>query len=234
MERKEELASRIQMFFPQITISDFEFSREEIHNIIKFQKLQLLFIDASIPDLNYNILLSDLFKEKCEVILITKANNSDNKYCTHFGVSGLIYLPINTANIVVTIRTILQKINLLNSKLFVKEIEKASATENIVGIPTLSGIEYINTRNIIRCEGLQKCSRVITVDRKNIISSYSIGNFSELLKPYGFELVHRSHLINLAKVIRYSREGFIYLTDNSRVPLARRKKTEFLGLWSCL
>jgi len=104
-------------------------------------------------------------------------------------------------------------------------------TMKFVGIPTLDGVEYINTESIVRCEGIQKCSRVINEDRNDIISSYSLGNFAELLKPFGFELVHRSHLINLKKVRRYTREGYIHLSDNSRVPLARRKKTDFLGLW---
>lgn len=99
----------------------------------------------------------------------------------------------------------------------------------LIGIPTIEGLEFIATEKIIRCEGLQKCTLIITTEKSNIISSYNIGKFANLLEENGFFSCHRSHLINLQYVKKYTREGYIFFSANSKpVPLARRKRCEFL------
>lgn len=100
----------------------------------------------------------------------------------------------------------------------------------LVGIPTIEGMEFIDTEKIIRCEGLQKCTLIITTEKSDIISSYNIGKFVTLLEESGFFYCHRSHLINLRFVKKYTREGYIFFSANSKpVPLARRKKCAFLN-----
>lgn len=100
----------------------------------------------------------------------------------------------------------------------------------LVGIPTIEGLEFIDTEKIIRCEGLQKCTLVVTTEKSDIISSYNIGKFVDLLQESGFFHCHRSHLINLQFVKKYTREGYIFFSTNSKpVPLARRKRCAFLG-----
>lgn len=100
----------------------------------------------------------------------------------------------------------------------------------LIGIPTIEGLEFIDTDKIIRCEGLQKCTLIVTTEKTDIISSYNIGKFVDLLEENGFFHCHRSHLINLQYVKKYTREGYIFFSANSKpVPLARRKRSAFLG-----
>ena len=75
---------------------------------------------------------------------------------------------------------------------------------------------------------MQKCTRIITNTKTDIISSYNIGEFKKLLEPYGFFVTHKSHLINLTYVKHYRREGTIILKDNSSVPVSKRRKAIFL------
>lgn len=101
----------------------------------------------------------------------------------------------------------------------------------LVGVPTIEGIEFVDIDQVIRCEGLQKCTLIVTTEKSDIISSYSIGKFADLLQKDGFFPCHRSHLINLKFVKKYTREGYIFFSAASKpVPLARRRKCEFLGL----
>ena len=100
--------------------------------------------------------------------------------------------------------------------------------KNKIGIATLEGIEFIRVEEVIRCEGLQRCTNVVVQNRKNMVSSYNLGEFIKLLENYGFYSPHRSHLINLSHVHRYDREGIILMTDQSAIPVSRRKKQEFL------
>ncbi|HKK78351.1 MAG TPA: LytTR family DNA-binding domain-containing protein, partial [Phaeodactylibacter sp.] len=63
---------------------------------------------------------------------------------------------------------------------------------------------------------------------KTLYSSYNIGEFVRLLEPYGFFQVHRSHLVNLNRIVRYNREGMVTLEDDSSVPVSKRRRSEFL------
>lgn len=100
----------------------------------------------------------------------------------------------------------------------------------LVGIPTMDCMEFIDTEKIIRCEGLQKCTLIVTTEKSDLISSYNLGKFVGLLKENGFFQCHRSHLINLKFVKKYTREGYIFFNASSKpVPLARRRKYDFLN-----
>ena len=101
---------------------------------------------------------------------------------------------------------------------------------DLIGIPTMEGYEFIPAHKIIRCEGLQKCTRVVTQDRSDIVSSYNLGVFKKILQPFGFFLPHKSFLINLSLIKKFHKERTITMIDNAYVPLARRKRNDFLNL----
>ena len=91
-----------------------------------------------------------------------------------------------------------------------------------------NGIEFVSINEIIRCEGIQGCTKAIFRHRKPLISSYNLGEFRQLLENYGFFSVHKSHLVNLSHIQRYDNEGFVMMSDGEKVPVARRKRTEFM------
>jgi two-component system LytT family response regulator len=98
----------------------------------------------------------------------------------------------------------------------------------ILGIPTLEGFEFIHISEIIRCEGLQKCTRIITTEKSDMISSYNLGEFRRILEPHGFFSPHKSHLINLKYIRKYNREGSITMNNGTYVPVSKRRKKDFL------
>lgn len=109
-------------------------------------------------------------------------------------------------------------------------IVKSPIQDELIGIPTMEGYEFITVKSIIRCEGLKKCTRVIICERSNIISSYNLGEFKKMLEPLGFFLPHRSYLINLSLIKKYHKEGTITMYDGFPIPLARRRKEDFLRM----
>ena len=98
---------------------------------------------------------------------------------------------------------------------------------DLFGIPTIGGMEFLKAKEIIRCEGMQRLTKVHTVDGV-LLSSYNIGEFCRLLCGFGFFSPHKSHLINLQYLRRYHTNGAITLRDGACVPLARRRREMFL------
>ncbi len=110
-----------------------------------------------------------------------------------------------------------------------EQLSRYNQPLHIIGVPTLEGFEFLHIEDIIRCEGLQKCTRIITTEKTDMISSYNLGEFRKILEPHGFFSPHKSHLINLKYIRKYSREGTIIMNNGSWVPVSKRRKKEFLN-----
>jgi len=116
----------------------------------------------------------------------------------------------------------------VNCRQLLAQLHRQSPPNNLVGIPTMEGMEFLKIDEIIRCEGLHQFTRVVITEGPGIISSYNIGKFGELLLPYGFFAPHKSHLINLQHLRKYTVEGTILMRDGSVAPVSRRRRGAFL------
>lgn len=108
-----------------------------------------------------------------------------------------------------------------------QQLEKSkdfAADNPVIGIPTIEGCEFLYIKDVIKCEGLQSYTRIITRNRSDIICSNNIGELKKKLEPFGFFVPHKSYLINPEEMAKYSKEGIIIMKDGSQVPLARRRK----------
>lgn len=68
---------------------------------------------------------------------------------------------------------------------------------------------------------------VVGVERKELLSDKSIGEWEQELKNDNFVRVHKSYIVNLRYVVKAG--SAIVLKDGTSVPLARRRKKEFEG-----
>lgn len=229
-EKCDKIINLINTHCPKLSIDQVSNYRSFTLDAVSGDSDQIVLYDVpTFTDLD-DTLIQKMGQKRCSNILISQ--KQEFKYWNSFkSLSGVINRPINEAEFAITVNNTADKLE-LEQKL--KEIENnfvESFPRDIIGIPTMDGFEYVKIDSIVRCEGLQRCTRIVTSDRSDIISAYPIGRFKSLLRGNSFYLSHRSHLINLKKVIRYSREGYIFLNDSSKVPLARRNKTEFVAQW---
>jgi len=230
-EKCDRIINLLETYCPKLKINQVSNFQTFAVDSISEENDHIVLCDLpSFTDLEHSF-IQRMEQKRCRTILISK--NQEYKYLNSFKyISGVINRPINEAEFVITVKNTIDKLE-LEQKL--KEIEQSNQVkfpQDVVGVPTMEGFEYLKIDTIVRCEGLQRCTRVVSTGRQDIISAYPIGQFKSLLKGHSFYLSHRSHLINLKKVIRYSREGYIFLSDSSRVPLARRNKGEFISRWN--
>lgn len=150
------------------------------------------------------------------------------------GASGYIVKPLKECEVVAALRYCIH--HRLQSQLIDQQASKElkrDREQQLICIPTIEGADFLFPKEIIRCEGLQKCTRIVSTERSDIISSYHIGVFRELLDGLGFVQPHKSHLVNMKHIRKYLREGTLYMSDGSTVPVSRRRKCDlFNGLKS--
>ena len=103
-------------------------------------------------------------------------------------------------------------------------------TPTRITLSTQQGRHIVALADIIRCETSGSYTTFYLVGNKKIMVSKSLKNYDELLLPPQFFRIHQSHTVNISFVSTYLKEGFLLLKDNTQLPVAQRKKEEFLRL----
>jgi two-component system LytT family response regulator len=217
---------------PEIHISCKTDSMEKVPYQFMEPRPELMFLDVDNMKNGDMEMVGKFVSADYEVIFVTSTADHALE-AIKYGAAGYIVKPVKKSDFVRTVNTALRKIRRKEEQARDKQIiEKLSGQppgkNHILGIPTLEGFEFLRIDEIIRCEGLQKCTRIITTNKTDLISSYNLGEFRKLLEPFGFFSPHKSHLINLKYIHKYNREGSIIMHNGSDVPVAKRRKKDFL------
>lgn len=97
-------------------------------------------------------------------------------------------------------------------------------------LKTADDIFLVKIADIIHAEADQTYCTFITLGGERIMVSRPLGDFEEMLSPFNFMRVHRSHMVNLRQVKRFHKAegGNLIMSDGSSVPVAFRKREVLL------
>lgn len=217
---------------PTVVIAGKARDVKEGLQLIEQLKPDLIFLDIVMPRASGFDLVQQLPAEhSLEIVFVT---SFDEFALDAIRCCALAYIikPIQTDELVKAVhlasQRIGQRVSYERSQALIHNLNSQQVDNKRIGIPNEKGLEFVVVGNIIRCEGLDGCTRIVLKESKSIISSYNIGEFRKLLAYDHFFTVHKSHLINLNEIIRYDREGTILMRDQQAVPVSRRRRQEFL------
>jgi two-component system LytT family response regulator len=215
--------------FPEITIRGEASNYCEACELIRAINPVLVFSEMNVFNKSTTSLPAENSHRSYEIIYISD-RSEDAMIAIRQDACGFLLKPLNVDDIVISVASAIRKLSERSNYCKVHPHDSAFLPHTkLIGIPTMEGIDFLHVHEIVRCEGLQKSTRIVSTRRSNLISAYNIGEFRKLLEEYGFFSCHKSHLINLMHIKKYTREGFVYLSDNTAIPLARRKRLEFLN-----
>jgi two-component system LytT family response regulator len=150
-----------------------------------------------------------------------------------FEVSAIDYLlkPISISKVQAAIEKaiktrgqnkIIEQVAALKENLSVQPLQK-------IGLPLSDGLQFIKMDDLLYFEADGSYTHVITAKEKFLVCK-KIKEFDELLQNDNrFYRVHRSYLVNILKITKYSKkEGATLIFENHKViPVAREKKSDF-------
>lgn len=226
------LKEKLNVFCPQINVIGELKDIVEIQMFIQLEAPQLIFFDISAHSENSKIYtIINLDRKDYEVIFLIEKEHPAFSDIKKMGYRYILK-PIDDKELIHCTYSaqeiIEQKIKNHHNQQMIQNLIAQNQGKRRIGIPTMKGLEFVSIDEIVRCQGLQKCTKVVLLDGSTIVSSYSIGEFHKFLKSYGFFPTHKSHLVNLIHIQRYEKDGIITMTDLSSVPVSRRKRTAFL------
>lgn len=228
---RKVLQIKLEQFCPDVRIAAMAENIDEAYAQILEHNAQLIFLDISMPGGSGFDLLDRFEKIEFEIIFVTGFNDY---VLNALKVSAVDYLlkPVITDELIAAVNKAKERIadrkkiemyhNLKHN------LHHIGEQDTKIAIPGAAHYDFIKIGHIIRCEGWQKYTRIYLKDGSCLVSSYNLGVFKDMLETYGFYSTHKSHLINTQKIVRYLKEGWVLMSDDTEVPVARRKKEDFV------
>lgn len=225
----ESLALKISKFFPEINITHkFQNPQKAVIEINK-NTPHLLFLDIEMPVLSGFDLLSKIENPIFEIIFVTAYNEFAIDAIKHCAI-GYIVKPIDNDELINAInnaiKNIHQKTAFEKNSLLLENL--TASNKSTIVVPTQKGLVFFKTSEIVRFEGIDGYTKIILSNNSSILSSYSIGKFTQKNNLSQFFLVHKSHFINLNHLNEYLNEGYVLMTNNDKIPIAKSKRKAFL------
>jgi two-component system LytT family response regulator len=209
-------------------------SVDEGLKIIENSNPDLVLLDISMPDGTGFDLLDKIKKIDFEVIFITAYSEFAIKA---FKYSAFDYLmkPISSQDLIAAISRIpgTGKVdNTIDYKILKSNLLSNSESGlRTIALPDQNGFAIIEVDKIVRCEGLRNYTRIIFKEGEEKVVSRTLLEFENLLTPLGFIRIHRSHLVNLANVVRYikAQGGMVELKTGELLKVSSKYKGDLLN-----
>ncbi len=226
------IRSIIEEYCPKLEVVGTGHSAKEGSKLIINKTPDLVFLDVEMPHGSGFDLLANFPDKTFDVIFITAFNHYAIQ-AIKFSAVDYILKPININEFISAVDKVLDKkaSNDYRNANFKTLLENVRSTlPSKLAIPTSNGMEYLNTKEIIRVEADRSYSWFYLKDHRKILVSRNLKEYQELLTDRNFFRTHNSHLINLEYVKKYIRSegGAIELIDGSQVPISRGKRDLFL------
>jgi two-component system LytT family response regulator len=221
----EVLKLLLKYHCPEVEIMGQAEEINEAVDLIKDKQPDLIFLDIEISDGTCFEILEQVKAYNFHLVLVT-AHSEYAVKAFRYSVIDYLLKPVD----IIELKEAVGKVKTLmaekrNSSRIESEMTAAKLT---IRVPHQHGAVFIKMLDIIRLEAEGAYTRIIT-DKREYLVSHNIKMFETILDMNFFARVHRSHIINVAKV-RKIIDGKIVLaelTDDSRIEISRRMKNTF-------
>ncbi len=224
------LSSLLEKFCPEVTI--VASCANVPDGVLAINKLRpmLVFLDIDMPEYNGFELLNFFREVDFEIIFVTAYNEFALKA---FEVSAVDYLlkPVDIDKLKAAITKASQRLgsSQITDKLEVLKSAFSSNPFTKIALPLADGLHFVNTNDIMYLEADGAYTEVWLNDGSKQVVSKKLKFFEDILekKPNYFRS-HRSYIVNINYVKKYSKSDNLLLLDNGKTLLiSRERKSDF-------
>lgn len=235
---RKALQKLISDYCPNIQLVGACSSGEEALNVIRKERPPILFLDIEIAQAgsaftNSFELLAKLPKYNFELVFVTAHEHYALQALRAHAV-GYVLKPISISDLIEATDEAILK---LSSEMsagrtndLVSFVQDRDALPTKIWIHSQKDILPINISNITRLEADGKYTDIHCDDGKKITSSKNLGEFTSMLSEDVFIKIHRSHIVNIDHIVKFSRSegGYVVSKDGATLPVSRNGKERLL------
>lgn len=231
---RNTLATMLSRYCSGITVAAAAANMHDGLEAIAAEAPELVFLDVSMPGGSGFDLLEQLSFIPFEIIFTTAYNEYALQAIKASAVDYLLK-PLNIQELQQAVQKatvrITEKRQLQQAQRLLRQDER-KITDRIA-IPVGNGLQFVPLQQIVRLSAKGSYTEIYMAGT-HILSSKPLKDYEDILPPGSFFRAHHSHIINLAYISHYHRGdgGYVTMQDGSVIDISRRKKKEFLGLFS--
>lgn len=194
----------------------------------------IVFLDVQMPRQNGFHLLDRIAQPPGFEIIFTTAYDQYALRAIRAGAADYLLKPVDILELQDAVNRVLERVKNRTQHPGWRVIAENQAAEDLLTqkltLPTADGFFVARYQEIVRCEADRNYTWFYLRNGRKILVSKTLKTFEELLPEVAFMRVHKSHIINLNEVIRYSRgnTGIIEMSDGAEIDISRNKKQAFL------
>jgi two-component system, LytTR family, response regulator len=235
IKSRETLKGLLERFCPEVLVSAEADGYLSGKKAIEEHKPDMVFLDIEMPDGSGFKLLQSLDNIDFELVFTTAYEQFAIKAIRY---SALDYLlkPISPDELIAAVEKVKQqkikKNNLKNIQVLLSNMKPGALESKKIILNTSEKIHVVEIDNILRCESDNYYTHFYFENDGHLLISKTLKEVESLLEGNNFIRPHKSHLINIRFIRNFSRDdgGMITLSDETKIPVSRRKKEKILEI----
>jgi two-component system LytT family response regulator len=205
---RDILRNYLRDYCPQVDLLGEAGNINEGEVLINKHQPDVVFLDIEMPFGNGFDLLTRFESIDFEVIFITAFSDYAIR-AINLSAAYYILKPIDIDELIFAVDKVAKKTK--NSKDFSpstvlqNNIKALSHKDQKIVLPQMDGFEVVYIKDIVRIEAADNYSVFYLLNGKKYTLSKTLKYYEELLAEFGFLRSHKSHLINLAQIVKYKK-----------------------------
>lgn len=208
----------------------------EAIEVINAHKPDIIFLDIQLGNERSFDILKSINYDEYKILFVT----AYQQYAIDaFRFSAVDYLlkPIDPDLLIESVKRLIQKLDeeslKTNLDALVHNLSEDDRRSKKLVLNTMDMVHLVELNEIIWCKSEGNYTRFCLKDQPELMISKTLKEYDTQLSSYGFMRVHKSYLVNLDHLKAFSKKegGFLIMSDDTKIPVAVRKKEEFMKVF---
>ena len=203
------------------------------------QKPELVFLDIELQSETSFEILESLPEINFELVFSTAFDHYALKAIKFCAIDYLLK-PIDLNELRIAVAKAEKRLNRehlnRNLEVLLNNLKSNSQLNHRIALSTLEGLLFVNVRDIIYCESSGPYTKFIFKEGDKIVTSKHLKEYEDLLSGYEFFRIHKSYLVNLQEIKKYTRGegGHLIMSNGATLSVSKQRKENFLRIYSGL
>ncbi|MDQ3190734.1 MAG: LytTR family DNA-binding domain-containing protein, partial [Bacteroidota bacterium] len=218
---REGLRKLLDKYCPEVSVIGMASSVDEAVTLISARQPELVFLDIEMPNGNGFTLFERVKTLNFEIIFTTAYEEYAIKA---FRTAAIDYLtkPIDFRHLQEAVLRFKskQKVQLKQQQiqLLIENISNNPKEFNKIALPAMDGYTFVKIAEIVNLEAEGNYTNVFMLNNEKLLVSKTMKWFGELLPQETFYRCHKSHIVNLNLIKKFTKaDGNQLLLENGRI-----------------
>ncbi|MEO9483929.1 MAG: LytTR family DNA-binding domain-containing protein [Ekhidna sp.] len=221
---------------PDLEIIDEAESVQEAIEKIKASKPDIIFLDIQLGEERSFSILKEINHAEHKIIFVT----AFEQYAVdafRFSAVDYILKPVDPDLLVGAVERATQQLEdedlKSNLDVLVHNLSEDDRKHKKLVLSTMDMVHLVELNEIIWCQSEGNYTNFGLINGNTLLISKTLKEYDAQLSGYGFMRVHKSYLVNLDHLSAFHKKegGFLIMSDGAKIPVAVRKKEEFMKVF---